>query len=59
VQHQNTNHKALVADLAAYRKTKTPLEQTFALPRLDAEETITEIAKYVLLIVDAITRHRH
>jgi hypothetical protein len=58
VQHRSTNNE-VIADLANYRKRKTPSEQTFATPRLDAEETITEIARYVLLIVEAITRHRH
>ena len=43
-----------------YRKRKTGSEKLIIeQPILDAEETITEIARYVLLIVQAIRRPRH
>lgn len=48
-----------VADLTAYRRTKAKTERDTKIPALNAEETITEIAKHVLLIVEAITRSRH
>jgi hypothetical protein len=54
----STSHEA-VTDLAAYRRNKES-ERAIAIERqLDAEETITEIARYVLLIVQAIKRPRH
>lgn len=49
----------VVADLTAYRNAKPKSDGETNLPAPDAEETITEIAKYVLLIVEAITRRRH
>jgi hypothetical protein len=48
-----------VSDLTAYRSTKAKTERNVKTAIPDAEETITEIAKYVLLIVEAITRQRH
>jgi hypothetical protein len=48
-----------VVDLAAYRQSKmVPQGQLIDRPQLDAEETITEIARYVMLIVQAIRRPR-
>jgi hypothetical protein len=47
-----------VTDLVAYRQRKSKSEE-IAVPQPDAEETIVEIAKYVMLIVEAITRKRH
>lgn len=49
----------VVADLTAYRNTKLKTERETKISALDAEETITEIARYVLLIVEAIRRPRH
>jgi hypothetical protein len=48
-----------VVDLTTYRNSKVQPQADPALPQPDAEETITEIAKYVLLIVQAIKRPRH
>lgn len=58
MQIGSTNHKA-VTDLAAYRKSKESERPTAPSQQIDAEETITEIARYVLLIVQAIKRPRH
>lgn len=58
MQTRSTSHKGVV-DLVAYRNSKTQSQTIPSLPQPDAEETITEIAKYVLLIVQAIKRPRH
>jgi ribonuclease D len=50
--------REVVTDLAAYRKRKSKTEE-IEVPQVNAEETIVEIAKYVMLIVEAITRQRH
>ena len=54
---QNTSRSAVV-DLTDYRKEKSRTKEAMNETHQDAEEAITEIARYVLLIVDAITRHR-
>jgi hypothetical protein len=57
VQSRSPSHE--VVDLAAYRQSKmVPQGQLIDRPQLDAEETITEIARYVMLIVQAIRRPR-
>lgn len=56
---QQSPGRSAVANLTDYRKEKSRARQATEETHQDAEETITEIARYVLLIVDAITRHRH
>lgn len=57
-QQGSTNYEG-VSDLLAYRRSKVESERTTEERLQDAEETITEIVRHVLQIVEAIQRHRH
>lgn len=52
--------REVVVDLTTYRQTKQQSNERVPMPpNMDAEQTITEIAKYVLLIAQAIRRPRY